>query len=388
MSRRQIILEPDFVFILSACILFLNCSSASTVHCDDAGYCEVQDLDVGTDAINEDGGARDADPDIDRVFVNVDLLLVLPTDWSNSYIVEFVTERGGTTLLEELLNPTMNPDTGSLARPAESLHIGVTSMDLGVGGYNLGTCVDQPDGDQGVLLISDERSHECWDATAHDCEEDICPWILIDYAPEREAATRYLWCTTDFGPNGCAWEQPLESAIMALTDRSAPGQPNDGFLREDAVLAVIFIIDEDDCSVSDLSFFDPNDTTLPPPSGPRCMTHPERLFSVESYFNRFSNVGVERGKPLVLTGIIGIPNDGLWVPGDPIEQLYALQQIDPESPESLMRLECGAWYITPSPRIAELITMFGDDGYMASICEEDWSDAFMGIARTIQRHLQ
>jgi hypothetical protein len=48
------------------------------------------------------------------------------------------------------------------------------------------------------------------------------------------------------GTSGCSFEQPLEAAYHALHD---PIQENLGFLRNDAMLLVIFITDEDDCSV-------------------------------------------------------------------------------------------------------------------------------------------
>jgi hypothetical protein len=52
-------------------------------------------------------------------------------------------------------------------------------------------------------------------------------------------------CIASVGDQGCGFEHPLESVHRALTS-DVP--ENHGFLREDAVLAVVFLADEDDCS--------------------------------------------------------------------------------------------------------------------------------------------
>lgn len=53
-------------------------------------------------------------------------------------------------------------------------------------------------------------------------------------------------CIALVGDSGCGVESPLESMKRALDDHLAD---NKGFLRPNSVLAVIFITDEDDCSV-------------------------------------------------------------------------------------------------------------------------------------------
>ena len=53
-------------------------------------------------------------------------------------------------------------------------------------------------------------------------------------------------------PTTSGFEQPLEAMYRALLD---PEKLNQGFLREDAFLAVIIISDEDDCSTEDNRMF-------------------------------------------------------------------------------------------------------------------------------------
>ena len=54
-------------------------------------------------------------------------------------------------------------------------------------------------------------------------------------------------CVAEVGTGGSSTEMPLLMTEMALTARVADGS-NAGFLREDALLAVVMLTDEDDCS--------------------------------------------------------------------------------------------------------------------------------------------
>jgi hypothetical protein len=60
------------------------------------------------------------------------------------------------------------------------------------------------------------------------------------------------------GAGGCGFEQPLEAMRRALNNNPQ----NAGFLRPDAYLAVIFIADEDDCSLSKASMLGPESAAL------------------------------------------------------------------------------------------------------------------------------
>jgi hypothetical protein len=70
---------------------------------------------------------------------------------------------------------------------------------------------------------------------------------------------------TKAGAAGCGFEQPLHAMRTALT-----GSLNPGFLRTDALLAVVFLTDEDDCSVRDPALFGPMSETLGPLNSFRC----------------------------------------------------------------------------------------------------------------------
>jgi len=74
-------------------------------------------------------------------------------------------------------------------------------------------------------------------------------------------------CIAALGETGCGFEQHLESMKRAL-DGTQPANAN--FLREDAYLAVIFIADEDDCSIAKVGLLSAADTSLGPLQSFRC----------------------------------------------------------------------------------------------------------------------
>src|SRR5262249_25630381 len=55
-------------------------------------------------------------------------------------------------------------------------------------------------------------------------------------------------CMASVGDGGCGFEQQLESVHRALERSTVAADVNAGFLRDDALLAVVWVTDEDDCS--------------------------------------------------------------------------------------------------------------------------------------------
>jgi hypothetical protein len=68
------------------------------------------------------------------------------------------------------------------------------------------------------------------------------------------------------GASGCGFEQPLQAAKNALNNNPA----NAGFLRPSAGLAIAFVTDEDDCSISHSTLLGSDTTTLGPLQSLRC----------------------------------------------------------------------------------------------------------------------
>jgi hypothetical protein len=78
----------------------------------------------------------------------------------------------------------------------------------------------------------------------------------IDSSDSNVAST--FSCVAEVGTGGPSLEMPLYATQLALGDRISDGT-NAGFLREDSLLGVIILTDEDDCSRTDNDFTLAND---------------------------------------------------------------------------------------------------------------------------------
>lgn len=154
-------------------------------------------------------------------------------------------------------------------------------------------------------------------------------------------------CTAMLGITGCGFEMQLESVLLAVTPSDSEAvafaevhggrgvadlpypEGNAGFFREDAILAIIMITDEDDCSTAEPHVFKGNSDELVSLDDPilqstgqpfrvntRCTAKyvnkkgepTEPLYPIERYVN-----GLLAAKPanrLIFAGIVGVPNDG------------------------------------------------------------------------------
>lgn len=180
----------------------------------------------------------------------------------------------------------------SMAGGIPDLHLGVISTDLGTG-YPLGTGCDVA-GDAGLLLTGNcvnpvgapylvdvaPRGCDVLRDVSNTCSDHACGPAHCAHEPSTtfvedsatgcprcrnyagESLNDVFACIANLGTQGCDFEQPLESMRLALD----PGNThNEGFLREAAVLAMVLITDEDDCSAKYDQLFDPN---LDQPDGP------------------------------------------------------------------------------------------------------------------------
>jgi hypothetical protein len=129
-----------------------------------------------------------------------------------------------------------------------SLHVGVTSSDVGTAPYVVTGCTMPAMGD----LQSAPRVPGCSAPTGAFIEDVV--------RPDGTRARNYsgtlaetFSCIAQLGNTGCGFEQHFEAMRRAL-DGSRPR--NAGFVRPDAFLAVVILADEDDCSASDPALFD------------------------------------------------------------------------------------------------------------------------------------
>ena len=183
-----------------------------------------------------------------------------------------------------------------------NVHLGVTSTDLGAGPYGITYC-EEAGGDAGALLtgncanpsggtgyIVDVEPRACeisWEpdntCSAHTCSQANCAheptanYVQDDQTGcprcrnyNGESLGDVLSCVAGLGTMGCGFEQPLEAMYKALDNNPA----NVGFIRDNALLTVILVTNEDDCSASNPQLFDNAQTdvnsTLGPLTSYRC----------------------------------------------------------------------------------------------------------------------
>ncbi len=131
-----------------------------------------------------------------------------------------------------------------------NVHIGVISQDIGAGGMTVGgNCTGS--GDNGNLLAQ-PRVPGCTAPNGNFISDiENAGTRRKNYAGTLEDT---FSCIATLGPTGCGFEQHLGSLTKALIGN--PG--NVGFLRPNALLAIIIISDEDDCTASNAKVYDPN----------------------------------------------------------------------------------------------------------------------------------
>ena len=137
-------------------------------------------------------------------------------------------------------------------------HLGAITADLGAAQTTVATC--HPDGDGAKLQAFGK-------AEPQNCGEfNLTNGNFISYnqrtggAPDTNftgvtALADALTCITAVGNDGCDYPQPLEAAYRALHDTTI--LENEGFLRSDAMLVIVWVTDGDDCSApTDSDLFD------------------------------------------------------------------------------------------------------------------------------------
>lgn len=205
------------------------------------------------------------------------------------------------------------------------------------------------------------------------------------------------------GAVGCGFEQHLASMRRALDNNPA----NAGFLRPDAFLAVIFLADEDDCSMKDPNLLNPNDNTLGPQQSFRCTVsgvkcdvggadinamkqigvkdqcHPDDasqyLQTVSKYVKFLQDLKPDDPKKIVVAGILGVT--------DPFA--VEMRQINGQSQAALAH-SCtynsptGPQVADPPVRIQFFLDQFPERSTSTTICQADLSGGLQQIGELVK----
>ena len=211
--------------------------------CSCFGYGSEPDGPLGEGSAYEFRPVVDLQPTPTR---EIDVLFVIDDSASMREEQEALGLRGIARFIEELRN-----ERGQ----ALSLHIGFTTTSVGVGPYSnvIDSCGDSQVGQLRALsecgLSGTESARYLVDAL------DGTGSPVRNFDGELSDAVK---CMSDMGVWGCGFEQPL----LAMRNVLSPENLNSaGFLRPGALLAVVFVTDEDDCSATDPGLFDPDPST-------------------------------------------------------------------------------------------------------------------------------
>jgi hypothetical protein len=265
-----------------------------------------------------------------------------------------------------------------------SLHVGVVSTNLGAGGFPITNCAG--DGD-GAVLQNAPRVPGCSAPAGQFIVDapDGAGGRIVNYA--SGTLDQAIACIARLGTDGCGFEQPLEAMRRALDGSVAA---NAGFLREGALLVVILLGDEDDCSAANPALYDPagpwpvtsfrcfeegvvcspDEPTAP---GPKldCRSREDSLYthSAQAYVDFLKSLKPPGHVVLVrIAGDLAPVSVGVDASGNP-----------------LLEASCSsaAGDAAPAIRMAQVTAAFGSDAIASTICAVDHTPALVPAAAKI-----
>jgi hypothetical protein len=205
------------------------------------------------------------------------------------------------------------------------------------------------------------------------------------------------------GAGGCGFEQPLRAMQAAFQNPA-----NQGFSRQNAVLAVVFLTDEDDCSVEDPSLFGPETPALGALQSFRCARFGVRCASGGANPDQMNQVGVKTDcsasgdnqlddvapyhtfleglKPDTSKVVVGA------IMGDPLPVEVELRAPPGGgTPIPALVHSCsytgtvGLEVADPGVRMKDFLDRFGNRSAFSTICQPDLSGGLDQIAQVITR---
>lgn len=326
--------------------------------------------------------------------VDLDILFVVDNS-SSTYEWQERLAQQVPWMLGSLMSGNVGSDSTIDFAPFSSVQFGIVTIDMGSGGFPVPTCSDPMFGDDALLRAeAAEALPEC--VTEYASITVLDSRELLDI---RVAGHTYA-CMGRIGVDGCGFEQPLEAALKALTPSTSPIRffgdtgghgdgANAGLVRASSILAIVLLVDEDDCSAADPSLYDLDDPAFGDPDL-RCVQHPEALHSIERYADGFLALRPGRPDTLLFAAIAGIPVDLVRNPDDvDFDALLADPRIQNPIDPDTGRLETsctltGAGVTYPPPRIVELARALrarGARSTVQSLCTPDLRPAVDAIAR-------
>jgi hypothetical protein len=163
----------------------------------------------------------------------------------------------------------------------------------------------------------------------------------------------------DVGAAGCAYPRPLQAMRRALVGNPA----NAGFLREDALLVVVLLTNDDDCSFGSASFVgDDLDRS-------RCTTDAGSLVAIDEYVGTLQSLKPDPGHVIVLGGF-ALPDEPPCADARPAPRLAAF--VDGPPPRGLAASICEPDLSAPLAVIGQLYrTSFASPCFSVPVLDVD-----------------
>jgi hypothetical protein len=376
------------------------CLTALVIACNgkEGGQDTIDEQDVVTDEVTADTDAPEdfsgeGEPPVVQA-ASLDLVFVV--DNSGSMLEEQDLLRAALPgLIGALLDPPRDGTGDYLYPPVRDLHVGVINGDLGVAGYVVQTCEDNPEGGDGGALLNTPHGSACDASYPRYLSYEIGTEENPDPA-EIQGLAEDFGCISVLGTDGCSFQQPLEALSRAMTVQAGPGGPNEGFLRDDSMLGVIFFSDDDDCSVEDTTFFDLSTFDYTP--NLRCEREDDMLFGVDRYVAAFRALRGDASR-LAFGMIVAVPPEESVCngKGDELTGCLELPIMEKTENETETMLERSCTYppgcSPPNPpdagdctatgfppvRFVQLAQSMGDTVSVTSICSDDYTTALAAI---------
>ncbi len=213
---------------------------------------------VDTDMIQDGGGNSGSDSDGDRGCAAMDILFIIDDSGSMSCEQSMLGMAFGgfISVLEKYSNDNANE---------VSYRVGVTSTGRTVNYLIVNNLIpfDIPMNEVGM------------NGRLKRIPSEPNPWI--DGPDASKDMPSLFTQLASLGTGGPSYEMPLSCMTLAL-EKMVPSEPNEGFLRPNALFVVVIITDEDDCSHPE----DDNNFNIPDDN---CMSAPKRhnLVPLEVY---------------------------------------------------------------------------------------------------------
>ncbi len=305
-------------------------------------------------------------------------------------------------LVHVLASGDLDADGAQDFSPVKDLHVGVTTTDLGVPVGGILNC--DAVGEGGALVTAPAELTPV-------CQASYTP--VQSFQPESGASADEfalgVACLARTGIMGCGYEQQLEATLRAVTPSTSnitffggTGQAdlaNRGLIRDDSLLAIVLLSDEEDCSANDGAIFDANSALAQSDRGGGLNTRCARLANqvthpTTRYIQGLLDLRRDNPDLLLFAPIVGVPPQLVT---DVENQDYGRILADPAmrivhdptcSTGDCLVPACRSTNgrADPARRIVEValgLDGLGASTIVQSICQEDYRPVLDGILKKI-----